>query len=143
MIPLPFVDKNDLEHALEYLYKGEVTVQCEKARQVIDALSNLGADVTGATKIQDIVESSDDDQYDDDSRQQPNSAGKLKDGEAEEDDGVSEAHEDEPGELSKGGYDVGNVAADPLEEKLRCVICDIIFTQVGSRNRHMRLKHWN
>ena len=136
MIPLPFVDKNDLEHALEYLYKGEVTVQSEKAGKVIDALSNLGVDVTGATKIQDIVESSDDDQ-------QPNSAGKLKDGEAEEDDGVSEAHEDEPGELSKGGDDVGNVAADPLEEKLRCVICDMIFTQVGSRNRHMRFKHGN
>ena len=48
--------------------------------------------MTGATKIQDIVESSDDDQYNDDSRQQPNSAEKLKDGEAEEDDGVSEAH---------------------------------------------------
>ena len=42
--------------------------------------------------IQDIVESSDDDHYDDDSRQQSNSSGKLKDGVAEEDDGVSEAH---------------------------------------------------
>ena len=59
IIPLPFVEKDDLEHAIEYLYKGSVTVPYEKTGKVIDALSNLGVDVEVESKISDLYDSSD------------------------------------------------------------------------------------
>ena len=138
MIPLPFVEKQDLELALEYLYKGEVTVERQNADQIINALAYLGVDVTKNTKIQDTE--SDDDQNDDDDQQQNHNV-ELQDREAGGEEEVTEAQDDEPGDLMEGGDDLENVPVDPLEEKLRCVICNIIFTQVGSRNRHMRAKH--
>ena len=59
IIPLPFVEKEDREHAIEYLYKGSVTVPYEKTGKVIDALSNLGVDVEVESKISDFYDSSD------------------------------------------------------------------------------------